>query len=1004
MRLLDFTLENYRVHRQLRVEFAPDLTLIGGPNEAGKSTLVEALHRVLFLRAKGTSEEHRAMRSHLATGGHPTATLRFSAEGQTWTLKKIFSGQSGTSSLSCPEELALNGESADTRLAQLLGVDGPAGGNRLALQWAHLWLWQGTSASDPTDPQTTPSAKLLGRLQSEAGGAALLSSPLDQGMLRHFSVGTDRYYNAHGKPTLNGPLGRAIAGLDSAKARSKTAHDRIGRYEGALRDFENSSARLTTLNSDLATIGREQADLKRKQDQLCSLRAQETSEGTEAERLERTHDDLQKIHGDVAVKQTALDAITVTLAPLLEREKQLVDKDLSAREAALAAEIQRESELAAVARAHGAHELLSAALASYNSALRLTELERRAEDRLTRTKEVERSRADLARLPVIDAKGLDRLKKLDRSRLESYAVLNSLSTGLDVLAAESPVRLGDRELKTGDSLEFTATTELHFGPGTRLRLRPGGGLSLVDARTSAEKAGQTLAKALGELALPDLDSAQSVLDQRRMAQDRLAAIERDLNTPDFARLDTELANARDTKSEAEGRLSRLRANQTGIDLPSDRETLAKAVAQADNDASDAQRRENNATSAFNAYRKKRDDAHEALRSHRDEIAAQRESEQELKAQLALLRQTHGEDVARAARLAAAAAASKSAAARLAQTRTAINDLQPELLDRDAIRLKRAGDKLAEERNAQSDRRIIAQAELRSDGSENPISDAADADAALARSEAEFAAIRQDGDAVRLVRDLYQDAQQALATRFTQPLVERTRDYVKCLFGENVSVTLEHTTDGFGGLSLSRAHGPAVPFAALSMGAREQLATTFRLAAAEFLAEEHEGSLPVVFDDAFAYADPERVRTLQGMLDLAATRGLQIIILSCNPADYATLGARAVSLSRAIPEGSPPSAPDANATQNVVDTPETAESLAETAASLAPTADLATLTARMLTILQRAHASVTPLVSSRALRQELDCEQIDFNAARDRLLTDGKIVVDGRSQRLASNQE
>jgi hypothetical protein len=41
-----------------------------------------------------------------------------------------------------------------------------------------------------------------------------------------------------------------------------------------------------------------------------------------------------------------------------------------------------------------------------------------------------------------------------------------------------------------------------------------------------------------------------------------------------------------------------------------------------------------------------------------------------------------------------------------------------------------------------------------------------------------------------------------------------------------------------------------------------------------------------------------------MLDLAASRGLQIIVLTCNPADYAALGAKTVGLhapeSRSVP--------------------------------------------------------------------------------------------------------
>ena len=82
---------------------------------------------------------------------------------------------------------------------------------------------------------------------------------------------------------------------------------------------------------------------------------------------------------------------------------------------------------------------------------------------------------------------------------------------------------------------------------------------------------------------------------------------------------------------------------------------------------------------------------------------------------------------------------------------------------------------------------------------------------------------------------------------------------------------------------------------LSGGAKEQTAAAVRLAMAEVLAGDYGGRLPVVFDDAFAYSDPERVNQLQRMLDLAATRGLQVIVLTCNPADYASLGARTIML-------------------------------------------------------------------------------------------------------------
>jgi uncharacterized protein YhaN len=54
-------------------------------------------------------------------------------------------------------------------------------------------------------------------------------------------------------------------------------------------------------------------------------------------------------------------------------------------------------------------------------------------------------------------------------------------------------------------------------------------------------------------------------------------------------------------------------------------------------------------------------------------------------------------------------------------------------------------------------------------------------------------------------------------------------------------------------------------------------------------------LPVVFDDAFVNSDADRQRALQRLLDLAATRGLQVIVLACRAESYATLGAATVTL-------------------------------------------------------------------------------------------------------------
>jgi uncharacterized protein YhaN len=118
------------------------------------------------------------------------------------------------------------------------------------------------------------------------------------------------------------------------------------------------------------------------------------------------------------------------------------------------------------------------------------------------------------------------------------------------------------------------------------------------------------------------------------------------------------------------------------------------------------------------------------------------------------------------------------------------------------------------------------------------------------------------------------------------------DYLRCLFGADTTVSVGSSNNEFTSLHVARPGlaGVAIPFDRLSGGTREQVAAAFRLAMAEILARDHDGCLPVVFDDAFVNSDAARVAAVQGMLERAAERGLQVIVLSCNHREYDSLGA------------------------------------------------------------------------------------------------------------------
>ena len=119
MRLLSITVRNYRIHQNLTVTFEPGRNLIGGRNESGKSTLVQAAHRALFLRAKTGGKIQKEMVSTIHLGD-PEVILHFEAAGRQWELEKRFAVSRGSTRLTSQGQVTLLDAEAESKLAELL--------------------------------------------------------------------------------------------------------------------------------------------------------------------------------------------------------------------------------------------------------------------------------------------------------------------------------------------------------------------------------------------------------------------------------------------------------------------------------------------------------------------------------------------------------------------------------------------------------------------------------------------------------------------------------------------------------------------------------------------------------------------------------------------------------------------------------------------------------------------------------------------------------------------
>jgi DNA repair exonuclease SbcCD ATPase subunit len=153
--------------------------------------------------------------------------------------------------------------------------------------------------------------------------------------------------------------------------------------------------------------------------------------------------------------------------------------------------------------------------------------------------------------------------------------------------------------------------------------------------------------------------------------------------------------------------------------------------------------------------------------------------------------------------------------------------------------------------------------------------------------------RKDADALKLLYDTLVRAEQHAREAFLAPVQKRVQPYLRLLLPESELVLSEDNL----GVTALRRNGQDEPFETLSVGAREQVAVLTRLAFADLLRERGIVA-PVVLDDALVNSDPRRFERMLLAIRRAA-KNLQIIVLTCDEADWVQAGAPMIRLADCI---------------------------------------------------------------------------------------------------------
>jgi len=899
MKLISATVRNYRIHRDVTVNFDPSRTLVGGANETGKSTLIEAIHRALFLKANVTGEAQKSMVSTLHAG-HPEVEIRFVAQGAEFLLKKRFSGTTGTTHLTKSGGGTWQGEEAETRLHELLGVPEVSGGRnileRVGVQWAHLWVWQGMSGRDPAGSTDGQRTELLQRLQAFGGGVAMQSES-DARVAAHFAEAKERIFVRAGSARTGSDLARAQTEAEEARVEHAAASDRLARLEQTVREFEEAVATARRAAGDLEKLSEQRTQVDEKLAQAEELSRSEERQSQEVKDAADKQEALESVEQTILGLRDSVGQLQASLAPKRDKEQCLAQSLDSSRERGAEAEGKYDEAQTNTRVARLRKELAGSWVGWFEKQAREAELRKRLERVQAFEEEIAGYQAELSRLAAIDQKAFTDLQHLESKQAQAQAALNAMAAEIELVAAPNPVRVGSVELSVGKRQRIVEPTEVSVGDTLSLKIYPGGGDSLTKARNEVREAQARLQRSLDEYGLQTVAAAAEALAKRTEVERKRTAAEAAVSALDADDLADECSEAETDFASAEADVAR-RMEQLGC---SDRpDSLAEAKARLrceDKSLRNCETLESEMKVARDALLAEQSGLTGQLKTLQGDIAKDTQKLTGFEAQLRMLLDSHGEDAVRAQRLAGARQAKERAEEALTQIQAALSALQPAQLSQACDRLQRAITTKDQERQDAERRRAVSQAALRSDGAEDPHTAQAQADAKRASAEDHLAAVSRKAQAIALIDELFQHEQQALADRFSQPLAEKIGDYLKRLFGPEARAVVTFEDNAFKRIELVRsAQGGAMPFDSLSGGTREQVAAAVRLAIAELLAANHDGSLPVVFDDAFAYSDPDRVNTMQGMLDLGASRGLQVIVLSCNPSDYAGLGARSVTLS------------------------------------------------------------------------------------------------------------
>jgi len=865
------------------------LNVVVGPNEMGKSTLLDALRAALFEKHSSKAQPIVALQNDRNQAA-PVVELAFEVDDGIYRIRKRFV-KKPYAHLFCPDGRKLESDEAEDTLRDLLGFDEPGktGAKPETLgMWNVLWVQQGQSFGALDLPDSARS-NLHSALESEVGAV------------------------------LGGKRGRALPeSVDKQLSQLVTSAGRPrGGYKELIDEVDTLEMELEGLRSRRIELSKTLEGLEAAQETLARLSSGEQDQ-TDREEL----DAARTRHAVLAKLESCIEAAT-TDVELKKRNLEQAEQAFAERRG-LKDQLETDTKAVAVAKAR-LEDVREQEKQLRKKVEGLRKDVRKAEDTVTRADEA----VSLARRVLNAVQRRSRVRELQgryqkahEAEKKQRAAQQGAAANLVTDESIETIRGAAKELETARSRLSAAATLVSFD-------MPSDRLSRIEVDGAALTADQTSVRAVEAttITIPDYGSisVQPAIKDR----DKLIAQQREANEALKATLEecgvssAELAEEQIAKRQRLLRDAELARQEAELHAPGTDDYDAGAEPLADHIAGlktilerelidlgiEALPTEKDAEQAHFSAQEGAQEARETLSTARAALVGPEEEIGRIQAELGGVNTRYQDgtdrleklrnDLAEAEKqssdddLESAVSAAKEA---LAAQEKAASELEGKRAGETLLQLDARISRLEKALQDKRDKRADFKEKIAGLRSHIEALEGAGLDEAIQQKEREVELANEqrhryerEAAVLSLLLSTLRSAESKAKERYLSPVLSRVGPYLQLLF-PGAEITIDENLHIVG---VVRENGYEEAFHHLSLGTQEQIAVLVRLAFAEMLVEQGHPAT-VVLDDALVFSDDRRMSRMFDILNLVAKR-VQIIVFTCRERIFEEVGGRQLSL-------------------------------------------------------------------------------------------------------------